>query len=168
MTRLAPNRPVVLAFVFAALLAVPSIASAQAPDNDNYLGSTAINSDGSPLPTVNTRTGTIVNATVLAAGFAIALVAGKATAGDDGGGGASEVNVVDASHKSMQAPKLAGTGAIPDLREPPAPAVSTSTGSSTGSTSSSTSSSAPATSTPTTQSTGGGGGSPQVQVRPPG
>lgn len=43
---------------------MPSIASAQAPGNDNYLGSTAINSDGSPLPTVNTRTGTIVNATV--------------------------------------------------------------------------------------------------------
>ena len=43
---------------------MPSLATAQAPGNDNYLGSTAINSFGSPLPTVNTRTGTIINATV--------------------------------------------------------------------------------------------------------
>ena len=55
---------VTLACTCAAWLAVPSLATAQAPGNDNYLGSTAINSFGSPLPTVNTRTGTIVNATV--------------------------------------------------------------------------------------------------------
>ena len=53
-----------LACTCAAWLAVPSLATAQAPGNDNYLGSTAINSFGSPLPTVNTRTGTIVDATV--------------------------------------------------------------------------------------------------------
>ena len=106
----------------------------------------------------------------LAAAFAIALVAGKASGGDDGGGDVTEVKVVKASEGSMKAPKLAGTGSIPDLHEPPAPASSpaASTPASSGSgTSSGTTSSSPTTSAPTVPSTGGGGGGGSGPVAPP-
>jgi uncharacterized membrane protein YgcG len=92
----------------------------------------------------------------LVAAFALALVAGKASGGDDDADASTEVKVVKSADKSMRAPKLAGTGSIPDLHEPPAPAATPTTSSTPSS--SDTSSSAPATSGTTAPSTGGGGG----------
>ena len=98
---------------------------------------------------------------VLVAAFAAALLIGKGSGGQEQAATAAEVKALEAPGGSMNAPPLADTGSIPDLKPKPQPA-STDTGSTAGTTSSGTTPS-----TSTTPSTGGGGGGGGTTPPPP-
>jgi hypothetical protein len=107
---------------------------------------------------------------VLAVAFVAALLVGRGGGSDPTSDAGVEVKPLSAPSGAVQAPQLADTGRVPDLKPAPQPAStpSTSSGGSTPTTSGST-----GTVTPTVPSTGGGGGTSggggsTPQVRPPG